>query len=278
VKPKTTLHKFGWIILALVGMTLWAAMALADDALEIGKTYVIRDNTKGALSYQFTKVPLKRGEAITLMERIAGDDPDPRMALYVIQRQSGETIQVRAFVLEEALKENLIALPKEPRPPFRSTINYGSNEPEGYKDFKFGMTYEETQILAEEKGLNLLYDSIGPVAVSVHLQFLPDNGNPESKLSSVFLSFDSGSYETLKEIFIKRYGKPTSLQRQPYKTQGGLQSTNEILSWRGPHSFIELNRHGSHISHGFVTMGTNESLRGFSKKRAEEIKDAAKGL
>jgi hypothetical protein len=28
-----------WIVFALAGMTLSAAMALADDALEIGKTY-----------------------------------------------------------------------------------------------------------------------------------------------------------------------------------------------------------------------------------------------
>jgi hypothetical protein len=42
---------------------------------------------------------------------------------------------MRAFILEDALKEKLIALP--PRPPFHSTITYGPNEPEGYKNFKW---------------------------------------------------------------------------------------------------------------------------------------------
>jgi hypothetical protein len=285
--------KYGRIVFALAGITLWAAMAVADDALEIGKPYVVRDNAKGALSYQFTKVPLEKGESITIVEQI-GDE-------YVVQRESGEKVKIRVFVLQEALKEKLIALPKEPRPPFRSTITYSPNEPEGYKDFKFGMTYEETRefyhplgdrgrkqniplsrnaILAEEKRLNLPFeDSIGPVHVKVYLGFLPDRPvKPESTLSSVSLSFEPKDYETLKEIFNKRYGKPTSSQQEPYKTQGGAESTNETLIWKGPHSFIYLSRYGNRITEGSAQMGTNEGLEAFLKRRDEEIRAAAKGL
>ena len=301
MKPKATLHKFGWIILAVAGITLWAAVAMAGEPLETGKTYVVRDDTRGMLAHQFTKVPLERGDTITVLERIPGDGPDPRMAFYVVQRQSGETVRMRAFILEDALKEKLIALLKEARLPFRSTITYSPNEPEGYKDFKFGMTYEETRefyhpfgdrgrkqntpllqkdILAAEKGLNLPFeDYIGPVHVKVYLGFLPDRPvKPESKLGHVSLSFKPDDYETLKQIFVERYGKPTALQHEPYKTQGGAESVNEIVMWKGPHSFIDLRRYGSRITEGSAMMGTNESLDAFSKKRAEEIKDAAKGL
>ena len=82
---------------ALALMTLWAAMALADDSLEIGKSYVVRDNTKGALSYQFTKVPLEKGESITIVEQI-GDD-------HVVQRESGERVKIRTFILQAALRQ-----------------------------------------------------------------------------------------------------------------------------------------------------------------------------
>ena len=305
MKPKTALliDKFGWIVFALAGMMLWTAMALAGDALETGKSYVVRDNTKGALSYQFTKVPLQRGETITIIERQERPNsyPDFGMAVYFIQRQSGETVQIRAMVLEDALKDGLLALPQEPRPVFRSSITYSPGEPEGYKDFKFGMTYEETrefyhplgdrgrkqniplsrnEILAAENRLNLPFeDSIGPVHVKVYLGFLPDRPvKPESKLGQVSFSFKPQDFETLKEIFIERYGKPTSAGHEPYKTQGGAESTNEILIWKGPHSFIDLRRYGSRITEASAMMGTNESSEAVSKKRDEQIKDAAKGL
>jgi hypothetical protein len=165
-----------------------------------------------------------------------------------------------------------------------------------------GMTYEETrdfyhpfgdfgrkqnlplsrdQIEAEEKRHNLPFkDRIGPVSVTLYLRFLPESQpvQPESKLSGVLLSFESKNYETVKDILVERYGKPTSTQHEPYKTQGGAESTNEILMWKGPHSSIYLTRFGSRITEGFARMGSNESLEAFSKKRAEEIKDAAKGL
>ena len=208
MKPKTTLHKFGWIILILAGMTLWAAVVLAEDALEIGKSYVVR----------------------------------------------------------------------------RSSATYSPKEPEGYKDFKWGMTFDEIARLlgkwptpsSETQGMHFK-DSIGSVGVEVFLAF-SEPVKPESKLDSVSLSFKPKDYETLKEIFIQRYGKPTSSQQEPYKTQGGAESTNETLMWKGPHSFINLSRYGSRITDGSAMMGTNESLEAFSKKTAEEIKDAAKGL
>jgi hypothetical protein len=122
--------------------------------------------------------------------------------------------------------------------------------------------------------LNLPFkDSIGPVPVTVSLGFLPSGGRPvepESTLSRVSLSFKSKNHETLKEIFIERYGKPTSSQHDSYKTQGGVESTNEILMWRGPHSFIRLSRLGDRITEGSALMGTNESLEAFEKKRDEQ--------
>src|SRR5262245_35568069 len=190
-------------------MTLWTVMALADDALEIGKTYWVRDNTTGNLRYQFTE-PLQRREAITVIERIRGETSLPGKDSYIIQRQSGERVEIWAYVLEHALKSGQIASEAPPPLPSRPKITYSPNEPEGYKDFKFGMTYEETRefyhpfgdlgrkqfpslqkdILAAEKGLNLPFeDYIGPVHVKVYLGFLPDRPvTPESKLGHVLFS------------------------------------------------------------------------------------------
>ena len=68
-------------------------------------------------------------------------------------------------------------------------------------------------------------DSIGRVSVTVSLRFLPAGPvKSEGKLKSVLLSFESKNYETLKEIFIERYGKPTSSQHEPYKAQGGAKA------------------------------------------------------
>jgi hypothetical protein len=293
--------KFSQIVFALAGVVLWAAMAMADGTLEIGKTYTVRGT--GSLIYQFDKVLLRRGEEITIIERKERPESlEFGRFIYLIQRRSGETVQIRAFFLEEALRNGLILLSdKEPRPAFRSLITYERGEPEGYKNYKFGMTYEETrdfyhpfgdfgrkqnwplspdQMRAEEERLNLPFkDHIGAVSVTVSLGFLPAGPvKPESTLSSVSLSFEPNAYETLKEIFIERYGKPVSSQHEPYKTQGGAESINEILMWKGPHSFIYLSRFGNRITEGSARIGTKEGLEAFSKKRDQDIKEAAKGL
>jgi hypothetical protein len=276
VKPKTALF-IGWIVFALAGMTLWATMALADDALEIGKTYYWVGKT-----YSW----VRNREPITIVER-TNDEP----GWYVIQRQGGEKKELRTWILEEAFKNGELVSELPPPPPPRPKITYSPGEPEGYKNFKWGMTCEETREFhpARQLGSAETYskayaglpfgDSIGPVRVTVSLRFFPSGcAEPESTLSSVLFSFASEDYETLKKIFIERYGKPASLQQEPYKTQGGAESTNEILMWKGPHALIRLSRFGNRITEGSAVMGTNESLEAFSKKRDEEIKDAAKGL
>jgi hypothetical protein len=192
------------------------------------------------------------------------------------------------FVFPKAAELRLAGiLPTEAPPPrpSRPKITYSQGEPEGYKNFKWGMTTEETREFRPAMGSGELYgrlpfgDSIGPVRVTVSLSFSPPGRvEPESTLSSISLSFDPNDYETLKKIFIERYGKPISSQHEPYKTLGGAESTNEILMWKGPHSFIRLSRFGDRITEGSALMGTNESLEEFLKKRDEEIKDAAKGL
>src|SRR5262245_44036184 len=113
----------------------------------------------------------------------------------------------------------------------------GLLSPYGDSGRKNDIPFSSDQARAERMLLNLPFkDSIGRASVTVSLKFLPAGSvKPESILNSVFLSFESNDYETLKEIFIERYGKPTSSQHEPYKTQGGAESTNETLMWKGPH-------------------------------------------
>jgi hypothetical protein len=271
------MKKFG--VLALAGlMMLWAAITLADDNPLIGKTYWVRQPSK-MFAGQFTKVPLKRREALTVM---AGNSPPSGLPSWlIVQRQSGEEVQIRTWIVEEAIQTREIVSEAPPPMPDRPKITYGPGEPEGYKNFKWGMTEDETGSVQ-----TLFEDTIGAVSVTVSLRFLSEanalsqqerDWEPET-LSTVFISFQSKDYETLKDIFIERYGKPTSSRLDPYQTQGGAKSTNETLMWKGPHSSINLSRYGNRITEGTALLGTNAGLEALSRDREKRIKDAAKGL
>jgi len=95
---------------------------------------------------------------------------------------------------------------------------------------------------------------------------------------SVVLSFSSKEFDRLSAIFIERYGAPTSEERQPYKTQGGLATTNQILRWSGPTIAMSVKRYGNKITEGIASITTQEEVRESMRLRDEQLKGAAKGL
>lgn len=48
------------------------------------------------------------------------------------------------------------------------------------------------------------------------------------------LTFTAESFPTLRDIFIQRYGQPTSTEMQPVRTTAGVEYESETLIWTGP--------------------------------------------
>ena len=99
-----------------------------------------------------------------------------------------------------------------------------------------------------------------------------------NRFVGVTLMFSSRDFEQVVALFIERYGPPTSSARESYKTQGGLEATNQIHRWTSPKIAIMLRRYGSHNSDGMGTITTRTELEESARLRRELTKGAAKGL
>jgi hypothetical protein len=64
----------------------------------------------------------------------------------------------------------------------------------------------------------------------------------------------------------------------PFKTPGGLEGTNQLYRWIGPTIAISIQHFSGQISEGAATLTTNRELQESARLRAEQLKDAAKGL
>jgi len=94
----------------------------------------------------------------------------------------------------------------------------------------------------------------------------------------VTFAFPSSDFDRIAAIFIERYDSPTSDTTRPFKTQGGLESTNRILLWLGPVTSITLERFGTRITEGFASIATRAELEESARLRREQTKGAAKDL
>jgi hypothetical protein len=95
------------------------------------------------------------------------------------------------------------------------------------------------------------------------------------KFSAVAQSFDSGGYETVREVFIRKYGPPHETRRGLFETRGGARSQNERLTWRGRKIVIELIRYSENINDASAVIATKEYLRAEEIRLEAEKKKAA---
>ncbi len=99
-----------------------------------------------------------------------------------------------------------------------------------------------------------------------------------NRFIGVFLSFPSRDFEWVATIFGERYGPPTTSAREQFKTQGGLEATNQINRWSGPTIEITLQRFRGDITEGSASLGTHKDMQESARLRLQQMKDAAKDL
>ena len=99
-----------------------------------------------------------------------------------------------------------------------------------------------------------------------------------NRFFGVNLTFPSRDFARVADIFIERYGPPTSSVQESYKTRGGLAATNQINRWAGSKVAITLRRYGSQISDGLGSITTRAELEESARLWRELAKGAAKGL
>jgi hypothetical protein len=115
-------------------------------------------------------------------------------------------------------------------------------------------------------------EKVAGVDVSEAFFFLAD------RFSGVVQTFDSNGYETIRDVFIRKYGRPHEVLRGAFQTRGGARSQNERLTWRGRKIVIELIRHDRNINTGTAAIVTKEFLRSEEKRIEEEKRKAAEAF
>ena len=167
-------------------------------------------------------------------------------------------------------------------------------EPEGFRGVPWGASEDELRDkLGETSAHGVLFDRCG--AYPSEQRWLGDRfcagafpiGGITLKavyrfrvnrFVGVMLTFRAEDFDDLVAMFRERYGPPTTSATEPFKTQGGLEGTNQLHRWIGPTIAISIQHFSGQISEGAATLTTNRELQESAQIRAEQLKGAAKGL
>jgi len=92
----------------------------------------------------------------------------------------------------------------------------------------------------------------------------------DDKLVSVNVNFKSKDYDYIKDVFIKKYGKPQKIESEKVKTEEGIEYENEILTWRGDIIELHVEKYSRNINNGIViysNIGWLERLGEINKRK-----------
>lgn len=96
----------------------------------------------------------------------------------------------------------------------------------------------------------------------------------DGRMEGVTLFFKADEFDDLVTAFTAKWGKPTRVQSEPYHTQGGLKTTNTILTWSFAQGNLNLRHFGSSITDGTAAIYTTRYLRAREAKETEKAKAA----
>ena len=153
------------------------------------------------------------------------------------------------------------------------------NEPEGFKDYKFGMTRSEVESLARPKIQNknsfAPTEQIGDIKVTAHFRYEKDAQGLE-RLGEISFFFQTRSqYLLIKSAFIERYGTPTSTSMVLHRNGFGAQFKSEHLKWNGETISISIEEIAT-AKDGYVSISTITWERQFRDKYIKDVNRAAK--
>jgi hypothetical protein len=159
------------------------------------------------------------------------------------------------------------------------------DDPDGFRGLPWGATEEQmrTDVGGWCEDLSSTARWLGDRYCVVEFQIGGIDGKAtyvfrRDKFVRVTLDFKSRDFDQLAAIFVERYGAPTSTTQEPYKTQGGLETTNKDLTWTGPLVRITIHRYGSRITEGWASLATRADSEEAARLRKEQTKGAAKDL
>ncbi len=152
------------------------------------------------------------------------------------------------------------------------------NEPKDFRGVPFGATEKEAVAKLGVNSRNCSANggdrrtcfvprqTIGEVSTEEVYEFASD------KLVNVIVGFHSDQFSYLRDVFVKKYGEPTKVEKTPVKTNAGAEFENEELVWIGDSKVVSLRRYSGTITDGMATIAD----RAWSEARMKEVEEAKK--
>lgn len=136
-------------------------------------------------------------------------------------------------------------------------------EPKDFGGLPFGASEKEVAsklkldaavacLLIEEQRSCIHHGTIGDVKVMEIYQFEDD------RLVQVHISFKPPQFQSLRDLFVERYGDPTETWTEPFETVGGGSATNEILEWRGDRMILQMEKFGPSLHESLALIATRQ--------------------
>ncbi len=97
-------------------------------------------------------------------------------------------------------------------------------------------------------------------------------------VDSFYLTTQVDDFPRLTQIFITKYGQPTTRATEVVKTKGGAEFTNESLQWLGKKVEITLQKYDGDINTSSAALRTTASKERAVLEGGQKIQDAASRL
>jgi hypothetical protein len=164
-------------------------------------------------------------------------------------------------------------------------VALGFQEPDGFLGIKWGTSVEDARKTLQNISSNhfsgftdlgggklVFTDSLGGVITKFHFSFEND------KFTDVLLRFDSKDFQTMEEIFVKRYGKAAQSDTSAVANAMATKFVNKKLYWLGKTVYIYLFKYGNTIRDGGAIIAPISQLHEIERQKNRAIEDAVKTM
>jgi hypothetical protein len=114
--------------------------------------------------------------------------------------------------------------------------------------------------------------AIGDVPVHNRFFFTHDG------FAGAVMRFDSKGYEFVRDVFVKKYGTPTSISHETVKNLTGAEFTNETNAWSFSGTAVYLSRYGDSLVDSVAFVGLVSWVDDMNKAGEQQKVKAAKSF
>jgi hypothetical protein len=141
----------------------------------------------------------------------------------------------------------------QPVPSFRS-VPFGTSQ----RDAMSGLKFKDGDCSVVAIGGSLCE----PIAPSLRIGTVPTNEkyrfDDDAQFVGVVVGFAAGNYDFMKDVFIVKYGQPTTIVTSQVSTKGGTQLENELVTWKTGDLVVKMVRYAASSEVSQATIETSK--------------------